>query len=50
MLILPGPGPFGWVPRESVPMIANALNLSRAEVHGVVTFYHDFRHEPPGEM
>ena len=39
---------FGFVPRESVPTIAHALNLSRAEVHGVVTFYHDFRHEPPG--
>lgn len=39
---------FGYVPRESVPIIARALNLSRAEVHGVVTFYHDFRHEPPG--
>src|SRR5579863_2732867 len=39
---------FGYVPRESVPIIAHVLNLSRAEVHGVVTFYHDFRHEPPG--
>jgi formate dehydrogenase subunit gamma len=39
---------FGYVPRESVPTIAHALNLSRAEVHGVVTFYHDFRHHPPG--
>jgi formate dehydrogenase subunit gamma len=39
---------FGYVPRESVPTIALALNLSRAEVHGVVTFYHDFRHRPPG--
>ena len=39
---------FGYVPRESAPIIARALNLSRAEVHGVVTFYHDFRHEPPG--
>lgn len=29
-------------------MLANALNLSRAEVHGVVTFYHDFRREPAG--
>lgn len=38
----------GYVPRESVSIIAHALNLSRAEVHGVVTFYHDFRHEPPG--
>ena len=31
-----------------MPLIAEALNLSRAEVHGVVTFYHDFRREPPG--
>jgi len=40
---------FGHVPHESVPIIARVLNLSRAEVHGVVTFYHDFRHEPPGQ-
>ncbi|HKV53013.1 MAG TPA: formate dehydrogenase subunit gamma [Candidatus Binataceae bacterium] len=39
---------YGWVPRESVAVIAEILNLSRAEVHGVVSFYHDFRHEPPG--
>ncbi len=39
---------FGYVPEPVVPMIAEALNLSRAEVHGVVTFYHDFRHEPAG--
>jgi formate dehydrogenase subunit gamma len=39
---------LGWVPHDSVPMIAKTLNLSRAEVHGVATFYHDFRHEPPG--
>jgi formate dehydrogenase subunit gamma len=39
---------FGWVPRDAVPLIANILNLSRAEVHGVVSFYHDFRHAPPG--
>jgi formate dehydrogenase subunit gamma len=39
---------FGYVARDSVPIIAHALNLSRAEVHGVVTFYHDFRHHPPG--
>jgi len=39
---------FGWVPPDSVPIIANVLNLSRAEVHGVATFYHDFRREPPG--
>jgi formate dehydrogenase subunit gamma len=39
---------FGHVPAEAVPFIAEALNLSRAEVHGVVSFYHDFRHEPAG--
>lgn len=39
---------LGWVPPESIPLIAHELNLSRAEVHGVVSFYHDFRHEPPG--
>lgn len=37
---------FGHVPDEAVPIVAGALNLSRAEVHGVVTFYHDFRREP----
>jgi formate dehydrogenase subunit gamma len=39
---------FGYVPEPSIPMIASALNLSRAEVHGVFTFYHDFRREPAG--
>lgn len=39
---------FGYVPQEAVPMVAEALNLTRAEVHGVVTFYHDFRRAPPG--
>jgi formate dehydrogenase subunit gamma len=39
---------FGCVPEAAVPLVADALNLSRAEVHGVVTFYHDFRREPPG--
>ena len=39
---------FGHVPTPAVPIIAEALNLTRAEVHGVVTFYHDFRHEPAG--
>lgn len=38
---------FGWIPDAAVPLVALALNLSRAEVHGVVTFYHDFRREPP---
>src|SRR3974390_1964197 len=40
---------FGYVPEPAIPMIASALNLSRAEVHGVFTFYHDFRHEPAGK-
>ena len=39
---------FGCVPEEAVPLIAEALNLSRAEVHGTVTFYHDFRKAPAG--
>ncbi|KAB2948627.1 MAG: formate dehydrogenase subunit gamma [Rhizobiaceae bacterium] len=39
---------FGHVPQEALPVIAEALNLSKAEVHGVVTFYHDFRREPAG--
>jgi formate dehydrogenase subunit gamma len=39
---------FGYVPEAAVPLIADALNLSRAEVFGVVTFYHDFRTEPAG--
>jgi formate dehydrogenase subunit gamma len=39
---------LGWVPPGSIPLIAKALNLSRAEVHGVVSFYHDFHHAPPG--
>jgi formate dehydrogenase subunit gamma len=39
---------FGYVPRDAVPMIAAALNVSRAEMHGIVTFYHHFRDRPPG--
>jgi formate dehydrogenase subunit gamma len=39
---------FGCVPEQAVPVIAEALNLSRAEVHGVVTFFHDFRQQPAG--
>jgi len=39
---------FGYVPQSAVPQIARALNLSKAEVHGVVTFYHDFREVPAG--
>lgn len=40
---------LGCVPAAAVPIIADALNLSRAEVHGVVSFYHDFRAKPAGE-
>lgn len=39
---------LGCVPPESVPLIAEALNLSRADVHGVVSFYHHFREQPAG--
>jgi formate dehydrogenase subunit gamma len=39
---------FGYVPQEVLPVIAEALNLSRAEVFGVVTFYHDYRSHPAG--
>jgi formate dehydrogenase subunit gamma len=39
---------FGHVPEPAIPMVAEALSLSRAEVHGVFTFYHDFRKEPAG--
>ena len=39
---------FGYIPEEAKAMVADGLNLSRAEVHGVVTFYHFFRHHPPG--
>ena len=40
---------LGHVPPQAVPLIAKALNLSRAEVHGVVSFYHHFRSRPPGQ-
>ncbi len=39
---------LGYVPPDSVPLIADELNLSRAEVHGVISFYHYFRSTPPG--
>ncbi|WFU08504.1 formate dehydrogenase subunit gamma [Rhizobium sp. CB3090] len=39
---------FGYVPQDTLPLIAKALNLSRAEVHGVMTFYHDYRDHPAG--
>ena len=37
---------LGWVPADAVPRIAEALNLSRAEVHGVISYYHHFRQSP----
>jgi len=39
---------FGFVPAEAVPLVAHALNLTRAEVHGVVSFYHEYRRHRPG--
>ncbi|MFF2367525.1 NAD(P)H-dependent oxidoreductase subunit E [Streptomyces sp. NPDC058122] len=39
---------LGCVPREAIAVLADEFNLSRADVHGVVTFYHDFRGEPAG--
>jgi formate dehydrogenase subunit gamma len=39
---------FGYIDQTAEPMIADALNISRAEVHGVFSFYHDFRSEPAG--
>jgi formate dehydrogenase subunit gamma len=39
---------FGYIHAEAISMIAEVLNFTRAEVHGVISFYHDFRREPPG--
>ncbi len=39
---------FGHIPQAALPLIAEALTLSRAEVHGVMSFYHDFRENPAG--
>jgi formate dehydrogenase subunit gamma len=39
---------FGWIPDDAVPIVAETFNLSRADVHGVLTFYHDFRRAPAG--
>jgi len=39
---------FGCVPLDAEPLVAAALNISRAEVHGIVTFYHEFRRQVPG--
>ncbi|MCX8508673.1 MAG: formate dehydrogenase subunit gamma [Rhodobacteraceae bacterium] len=40
---------YGHVPQLAVPVIAEVLNLGRAEVHGVLSFYHDFREAPAGK-
>ncbi|MDH3620926.1 MAG: NAD(P)H-dependent oxidoreductase subunit E [Gammaproteobacteria bacterium] len=40
---------YGWVPEETIRQLADELNLSRADVYGVVNYYHDFRTEPPGQ-
>lgn len=40
---------FGWVPEDAIRQLATELNLSRADVHGVVEYYHDFRTHEPGE-
>jgi formate dehydrogenase subunit gamma len=40
---------IGHVPESTLPVIASSLNLSRAEVYGVITFYHDFHREPVGK-
>lgn len=40
---------FGWICEDAVRQLADELNLSRAEVHGVVSYYHDFRTTPPGK-
>jgi formate dehydrogenase subunit gamma len=39
---------FGWITEDAVRQLAKELNLSRADVHGVVSYYHDFRTSPPG--
>ncbi len=39
---------FGYIDERAIPIVADVLNLSRAEVHGVVSFYHDFRRAPAG--
>lgn len=41
---------LGWVPPEATALIARHLNLGRAEVHGVISFYHHFRTTPPGRQ
>ncbi len=40
---------FGHIPEAAIPVIASALNVTAAEVHGVISFYHDFRKAPAGK-
>lgn len=40
---------FGYVDKRAVPLIADALNMSKAEIYGAITFYHDFREAPAGK-
>ena len=40
---------FSWISEDAIRHLALDLNLSRADVHGVVGYYHDFRTEPPGK-
>lgn len=40
---------YGYVPQEALPLIATTLNITKAEVHGVMSFYHDFREAPAGQ-
>lgn len=40
---------YGYIPEPAVPVLADILNLGRAEVHGVISFYHDFRKAPAGK-
>jgi formate dehydrogenase subunit gamma len=40
---------FGYLPEETLPAVAEALNISRAEIYGIATFYHDFHFEPRGK-
>jgi formate dehydrogenase subunit gamma len=40
---------FGYLPEETLPVVADALNISRAEIYGIATFYHDFHFEPRGK-
>ena len=42
-------GAYGYIPDQAVPLIAESLSLSRAEVHGVISYYHHFRQHPAGK-